>query len=105
MLAPSGRHVGPPSPVRRSCVELYHACLASGFEGRYRILPDGKRQLHEIMVSCYAALDHGSRPFTDRAEAALAQQPDARGAGGLLDRPGPGRRDRPRRAAGRLHPV
>lgn len=39
-------------------IELYHACLAAGFEGRYRIMPDGKRQLHEIMVSCYAALDH-----------------------------------------------
>lgn len=39
-------------------IELYHACLAAGFEGRYRIMPDGKRQLHEIMVSCYAALSH-----------------------------------------------
>lgn len=39
-------------------IELYHACLAAGFEGRYRIAADGKRQLHEIMVSCYAALDH-----------------------------------------------
>jgi type VI secretion system protein ImpK len=39
-------------------IELYHACLAAGFEGRYRVSPDGKRQLHEIMASCYAALDH-----------------------------------------------
>jgi len=39
-------------------IELYHACLAAGFEGRYRVAPDGKRRLHEIMASCYAALDH-----------------------------------------------
>lgn len=39
-------------------IELYHACLAAGFEGRYRVSPDGKRQLHEIMASAYAALDH-----------------------------------------------
>lgn len=37
-------------------IELYHACLAAGFEGRYRISPDGKRQLHTIMSSAYAAL-------------------------------------------------
>ena len=39
-------------------IELYHACLAAGFEGRYRVAPDGKRRLHEIIASCYAALDH-----------------------------------------------
>lgn len=39
-------------------IELYHACLAAGFEGRYRVAADGKRQLHEIMTSSYAALDH-----------------------------------------------
>ncbi len=39
-------------------IELYHACLAAGFEGRYRVAPDGKRRLHEIMTSVYAALDH-----------------------------------------------
>lgn len=39
-------------------IELYHACLAAGFEGRYRVAPDGKRRLHEIMASVYAALDH-----------------------------------------------
>lgn len=37
-------------------IELYHACLAAGFEGRYRISPDGRRQLHGIMASAYAAL-------------------------------------------------
>lgn len=39
-------------------IELYHACLAAGFEGRHRVAPDGKRRLHEIMASVYAALDH-----------------------------------------------
>lgn len=39
-------------------IELYHACLAVGFEGRYRITPDGKSRLHEIMTSAYAALQH-----------------------------------------------
>ncbi|KRA59188.1 type IV secretion protein DotU [Caulobacter sp. Root655] len=39
-------------------IELYHACLAAGFEGRYRVAPDGKRRLHEIMASVYAALSH-----------------------------------------------
>ena len=39
-------------------IELYHACLAAGFEGRMRVLPDGKRRLHEIMTNLYAAMDH-----------------------------------------------
>ncbi|MGH7023952.1 MAG: type VI secretion system protein TssL, long form [Caulobacteraceae bacterium] len=39
-------------------IELYHACLAAGFEGRMRVAPDGKRRLHEIMTSLYAALGH-----------------------------------------------
>jgi len=39
-------------------LELYHACLAAGFEGRYRVMPDGKTRLHGIMTSAYAALDH-----------------------------------------------
>lgn len=39
-------------------LELYHACLAAGFEGRYRVTPDGKSRLHEILSSAYAALQH-----------------------------------------------
>jgi type VI secretion system peptidoglycan-associated protein len=39
-------------------IELYHACLAVGFEGRYRVTPDGKGRLHDIMTSAYAALQH-----------------------------------------------
>ena len=39
-------------------IELYHACLAAGFEGRFRVQPDGKRRLHDIMTRAYAALEH-----------------------------------------------
>ncbi len=39
-------------------IELYHASLAVGFEGRYRITPDGRNRLQEIMTSAYAALQH-----------------------------------------------
>lgn len=39
-------------------IELFHACLAAGFEGRFRRMEDGKRRLHEIMRQLYSALDH-----------------------------------------------
>ncbi len=39
-------------------IELFHACLAAGFEGRFRVMPDGKRRLHEIMSALYSALEH-----------------------------------------------
>ena len=39
-------------------IELYHACLAAGFEGRLRVTQDGKRRLQEIMTSLYAAMEH-----------------------------------------------
>jgi type VI secretion system peptidoglycan-associated protein len=39
-------------------IELFHACLAAGFEGRFRVMPDGKRRLDEIMTRLYAALEH-----------------------------------------------
>ncbi|MBV9931855.1 MAG: type IVB secretion system protein IcmH/DotU [Alphaproteobacteria bacterium] len=42
----------------RDLIELYHACLASGFEGRFRVMPDGRRRLHEIMSRLNGALDH-----------------------------------------------
>ncbi|SFS03873.1 type IVB secretion system protein IcmH/DotU [Sphingomonas jatrophae] len=38
-------------------IELFHACLAAGFEGRFRIMPDGKRRLYEIASRLYAALE------------------------------------------------
>ena len=39
-------------------IELFHACLATGFEGRFRVMPDGKTRLHEIMSRLYGALEH-----------------------------------------------
>jgi type VI secretion system peptidoglycan-associated protein len=39
-------------------IELYHASLAAGFEGRFRIMPDGRRRLHEIMARLQGALPH-----------------------------------------------
>ena len=39
-------------------LELYHACLAAGFEGRYRVQADGKRAHQEMMQRVYAALAH-----------------------------------------------
>ncbi len=42
----------------RDLIELCHACLAAGFEGRFRVMPDGQRRLHEIMARLQGALDH-----------------------------------------------
>jgi type VI secretion system protein ImpK len=39
-------------------IELFHACLAAGFEGRFRVMPDGKRRLWEIASQLYGALEH-----------------------------------------------
>jgi len=42
----------------RDLIELFHACLAAGFEGRFRVMPDGRRRLQEIMSRLQGALDH-----------------------------------------------
>jgi type VI secretion system protein ImpK len=39
-------------------IELYHACLAAGFEGRHRVSEDGRGRLRQILTSAYAALPH-----------------------------------------------
>ncbi len=39
-------------------IELFHACLAAGFEGRFRVMPDGRRGLSEISARLYGALEH-----------------------------------------------
>jgi type VI secretion system protein ImpK len=39
-------------------IELYHACLAAGFEGRFRVMSDGKSRLHEVMTRLYGGLEH-----------------------------------------------
>jgi type VI secretion system protein ImpK len=42
-------------------IELFHACLAAGFEGRFRVMPDGKRRLHEVTAQLYASMEHTRR--------------------------------------------
>ncbi|WP_310497906.1 type IVB secretion system protein IcmH/DotU, partial [Sandarakinorhabdus sp.] len=42
-------------------LELYHACLAVGFQGRARVEADGRQQLESRMGAIYAALS-GIRP-------------------------------------------
>jgi type VI secretion system protein ImpK len=39
-------------------LELYHACLAVGFEGRHRVSSNGRGRLRSILTSAYAALPH-----------------------------------------------
>ena len=41
-------------------IELYHACLAAGFEGRFRdgVMVDGRRRLQEIMARLHGAMTH-----------------------------------------------
>lgn len=42
----------------RDLLELYHACMAAGFEGRYRVMNDGKREHLGQMQRVYVALEH-----------------------------------------------
>ncbi len=50
----------------RDLLELYQACLAVGFLGRYRTLPDAQAQLTAKMNAIYGALgDIRARPETD----------------------------------------
>ncbi len=46
-------------PQRNSdLIEMFHACLAAGFEGRLRTMPDGQGKKQEVMNSLYGALEH-----------------------------------------------
>ena len=46
-------------PARnRDLIELFHACLAAGFEGRTRAMPDGHSKKQQVMASLIAALEH-----------------------------------------------
>jgi type VI secretion system protein ImpK len=42
----------------RDLLELYHACMAAGFEGRYRVMADGRREHTAMMQSVFVALEH-----------------------------------------------
>jgi type VI secretion system protein ImpK len=53
------------SPAQHpALIELYHACLAAGFEGRYRVARDERGQLAAIMTSAYAAIP-GARGLSE----------------------------------------
>lgn len=39
-------------------IELFAGCLAAGFEGRFRVMPDGRARLQQIFSSLYGALEH-----------------------------------------------
>lgn len=46
-------------PARnRDLIELFHACLAAGFEGRTRTMPDGFSRKREVMSNLVGALEH-----------------------------------------------
>ncbi|MGK6324454.1 type IVB secretion system protein IcmH/DotU [Sphingomonas sp. DT-51] len=57
-----GEMLGRPAE-HTALIELYHACLAAGFEGRYR-LGDSTGKLRATQRSAYAALPH-IRSFSD----------------------------------------
>ena len=42
----------------RDLIELYHACMAVGFEGRYRVVDNGRREHHGVMQRAFLALEH-----------------------------------------------
>ncbi len=50
MIARPAHHAG--------LLELYHACMGAGFEGRYRVMPGGRSQLEALMQQVYQALPH-----------------------------------------------
>ena len=63
-------------------IELFLACLAAGFEGRFRVMPDGRARLQQIMSSLYGALEH------PRAQSALEISPQWQGGDAPLARIG-----------------
>jgi type VI secretion system protein ImpK len=39
-------------------IELAHACLAAGYQGKFRTADNGRAQLNELTTRVYAAIDH-----------------------------------------------
>ena len=39
-------------------IELFADCLAAGFEGRFRVMPDGRARLQQVLANLYGALEH-----------------------------------------------
>lgn len=63
-------------------IEFFHACLAAGFEGRFRVMPDGRSRLQQIMGNLYGALEH------PRSSSKVELSPQWKGADVPLARPG-----------------
>lgn len=61
-------------------IELFHACLAAGFEGRFRVMPDGRARLQQIISNLYGALEH------PRAQSALEITPQWQGVDAPLNK-------------------
>ncbi len=59
-------------------IELFAACLAAGFEGRFRVMPDGRARLQQIFGNLYGALEH------PRSLSALEISPQWKGANAPL---------------------
>ena len=65
-------------------LELYHACLAVGFQGRFRVSADGQRQLSNRMAAIFTALsDIRPRPENDLVPAWRGRPTPARKVGWL----------------------
>jgi len=63
-------------------IELFSACLAAGFEGRFRVMPDGRARLQQMMSSLHGALEH------PRAQSTLEISPQWHGAAAPLQKVG-----------------
>lgn len=63
-------------------IELFVACLAAGFEGRFRVMPDGRARLQQIMASLFGALAH------PRSQSQLEIAPQWRGSDAPLAKVG-----------------
>jgi type VI secretion system protein ImpK len=71
--------------ANRDLLEFFHVCLALGYEGRYRQIEDGKRQLDEVRAKIYEIVRR-QRPPVNRVlseswrAASVASRPAERGA-------------------------
>ncbi len=63
-------------------IELFAACLAAGFEGRFRVMPDGRGRLQQIFSNLHGALEH------PRAQSTLEISPQWHGADAPLTKIG-----------------
>ncbi len=63
-------------------IELFAACLAAGFEGRFRVMPDGRGRLMQIMSNLHGALEH------PRGQSTIEVAPQWQGADAPLQKVG-----------------